>query len=157
MATSSASSRSERDVNTARSQKRTVTIRRSSSPCSGDPLTPPLEPEPLEHPRVSSPLRPNLDDELEVHGTAYQRLHLGPGSRADLAHHRAALADEDPLLGLGLHVEQRADGLLPQLLHLDGHGMWNLFAREVERLLADHLGDPLLDGEVGGLLAPEVG
>src|SRR2546423_4822854 len=43
--------------------------------------------EALEHRFVSPPFRPCFDAELEIRLPAEQRLHLGPGARADFPDH----------------------------------------------------------------------
>ena len=86
-------------------------------------------------------------------GCADERLHLGACPRADLAHHRALLADEDPLLRLGLDVDEGAHAVVLELLDLDRDRVRDLLARQLERLLADDLGDALLEREVGRLPA----
>ena len=87
---------------------------------------------------------------------AEQRLDLGPGAGADLADHRAPLADEDLLLRLGLDEHERAQELLLELVELDRDRVRHLVARQLQRLLADQLGDPLLARLVGRRLAREV-
>ena len=60
---------------------------------------------------------------------ANERLDLGSGARPDLAHHRPALADEDPLLRLGLHVEVRADDALPRSPSTSTVSAWGTSSR----------------------------
>src|SRR5262245_46716758 len=80
----------------------------------------PSEPEPLERLGIAPPTGPDLHDELEEHCVADERLHLRSCTRPDLADHRAALADENALLRLGLDEDARADGLVVELVDLDG-------------------------------------
>ena len=72
---------------------------------------------------------------------AEQRLDLRPRARADIADLRTALADHDLLLRLGLDEDVSADGLLPDLLHLDGDRVRHLVLREAKRLFAHELRD----------------
>src|SRR5437899_12926547 len=75
---------------------------------SGTP-PPRSEPQPLEHRLVAAPLRGGLDLQLEEDLMAEQRLDRGARPPADLAHHRAALADQDLLLALRLGVDPDVD------------------------------------------------
>ena len=85
-----------------------------------------------------------------------QRLDLGPRPCPDVPYHRAALADEDLLLRLGLDEDRGAHDLFLHLLELDGNRVRHLVARQPERLLADQLGELQVDREVGALLLREV-
>ena len=62
---------------------------------------------------------------------ADERFDLGPRARADLPHHRALLADEDPLLGLCLDVDDGPEPPILDLVDLDGQGVRDLLAGEV--------------------------
>ena len=68
--------------------------------------------EPLEHRLVAPPLRPGLDLEVEEDLVPEQELDLRARAGPDLLDDRAALADDDLLLRLGLDEDRRADGLL---------------------------------------------
>src|SRR6478609_4380858 len=91
-----------RSVRVSRARRRTRTLARENV----------LKPEPLERRGVSPPARPDLHDELEVDLLPEDRLDLGARARADLAHHRASLADEDLLLRLRLDKDVRAQDVL---------------------------------------------
>src|SRR5690349_3145862 len=71
-----------------------------------------LDPEPFEDRVVAAPTRPHLHLELEEHRVPQQRLDLRARARTDLADHRAALADEDLLLRVGLDEEIGTDDLV---------------------------------------------
>ena len=73
-----------------------------------------LEPEPLEHRLVAAPLRRRLDLQLQVDLVAEEPLDTGPRLPADLTDDRAALADQDLLLALGLGVEADVDVAAPR-------------------------------------------
>ena len=88
---------------------------------------------------------------------AEERLDLGPGTHADLAHHRALLADEDLLLRLGLNDDVDAHDLAFQLLDNGGERVRHLLARQVQRLLAHELADLLLGRDIARLAGREVG
>ena len=79
-------------------------------------------------------------------------MHLGPGPRADLPQHLAALADQDALLAAALHQHRgqhrRARAVVDDALDLHGHRVGHLFAGVVEHLLADQLGQQQLFGLV---------
>src|SRR4029079_7008625 len=109
------------------------------------------EPEALEHRVVAAPPWPRLDVQLEEHLVPEQVLDLRPRTRADLLHHGAALADHDLLLGLGLDEDRRPHDLVPELVDLDRDRVRDLLPREVQRLLADQLGDVQLGGYVAAL------
>ena len=81
---------------------------------------------------------------------------LDPGARpaADLAHHRAALADQDLLLALGLGVDADVDAPVVDLDHLGRDRVRHLLLRQPQRLLAHELGDPRLERHVGHLVRP---
>src|SRR5437868_12523860 len=104
-------------------------------------LSPALDPEPLQHRFVPAPFRAGLDAELEEDPPPEERLDLGTGACADLAHHAARAADDDLLLRLGLDVDHRPHRPLDDLLDLDRDRVRQLVAGQLERLLADELGD----------------
>src|SRR3954453_4642117 len=110
-----------------------------------------LHPEPLYHLRVTPPLRPHLHDELEEQRVPDEALDLGPRARADLPHHRALLPHEDPLQRLRFDENHRAQHLLRPVLDDDRDRVRHLVAGEMERLLTDHLCDPVLERHVGRL------
>ena len=85
-----------------------------------------------------------------------ERLDLRTSPGSDLAHHRAAPADEDLFLRRRLDVERHADEPLLELLDLGGDRMRHLVTGQLDRFLADELGNLLLDGQVGALLEREV-
>jgi hypothetical protein len=85
-----------------------------------------------------------------------ERLDLRPRPGADLADHRALLADEDLLLRLGLDEQEGAQELVVELVDLDGDRVRHLVARQLERLLPDQLDDALLARLVGRELAREM-
>src|SRR5258705_6004813 len=91
-----------------------------------------LKTQSLERRLVAAPVRPHLDDELEIHLASEQRFDLRPGPRADLPDHRAALADEDLLLGVRLDEQVRAQHLLVELVDLDRGRVPNLVPRQPE-------------------------
>ena len=94
--------------------------------------------------------------QLEEDPATEQALDLGPRANADLLHHRAAAADEDLLLRLGLDEHVGAGGSLRQLLDLDRDRVRDLLSRQLESLLAHELRHLQLDGEIGSLLRREV-
>ena len=85
-----------------------------------------------------------------------ERLDFRTGARADVLDDRAALADDDLLLRLGLDEEECTDCLVVHLLDLDGDRVRDLVASQPQRLLADELRDLRLHREIGALLAREV-
>src|SRR5262245_26417082 len=115
------------------------------------PQAPGSEPEALQLTGVSAPSRLHFHDQLEVHRPAEQRLDLGACPHPDLAHGDAPLADEDAFLRLRLDEHDGADPRELDLVHDDGDRVRHLLPRELERLLPDHFGDALLEGEIGGL------
>src|SRR5881392_758419 len=78
-----------------------------------------LDPKPLQDILVPPPVRPHLDHQLEKHLAPEETLDLGPRPGAYLLDHASALADEDPLLGLGLDIEVGAHAAVFDLLDLD--------------------------------------
>ena len=73
----------------------------------------------------------------------------GRACAADLAHHRAALADQDLLLALRLGVDADVHELVVELDHLGRDGVRHLLLRQAQRLLAHELGDARLERHVG--------
>ena len=94
-----------------------------------------------------------------MHAHADRLLELAAGRRADRLDHRAAAADEDALLGLGLDPQQRVDldevVALDDLVDLDLDRVRDLLARAVQHLLAHELGQPHVLGLIGDLLERE--
>ena len=86
-------------------------------------------------------------------------LELAAGGGPDRLDHRAAAADEDALLGLGLDPQQRVDldevVALDDLVDLDLDRVRDLLAGAVQHLLAHQLGEPHVLGLVGDLLERE--
>ncbi len=87
----------------------------------------------------------------------------GRAERPIALDHRAALADQHPLLRLGLDGDDRvhAPGARAarrqQLVDRHGERVRHLLARERERALADQLGDAEAGGLIGARLLGEVG
>src|SRR5690349_2399880 len=100
-------------------------------------------PESVELGGVTAPPRAHLDGQLEEDRGAHRGLDGGPGLAADPLHHRAAAADQDRLLRLGLADELGLyDGAVAprhDRLDEDGHGVRYLVAGQLERPLADEL------------------
>src|SRR4029079_2001297 len=94
-----------------------------------------LKSEALEHRLVAPPLGPRLHLQLEEDRMPEDELDLRARTGADLLHDRAALADDDLLLRLGLDKDRRADDLVGQLLDLDRERVRHLLAGHLERLL----------------------
>ena len=87
-------------------------------------------------------------------------LELGAGGGADLLDLRAAGADQDRLLGLGLGPDLGRTSVRPSsrsvdLVDLDLDRVGQLLAGAAQDLLADQLGQLHLAGKVGSLLGRE--
>ena len=80
---------------------------------------------------------------------AEEVLDLRSRTAADLAHHRAALPDEDALLRLGLDEHGRLDELVRELLQLHGDRVRDLLPSTAESLLPNQLREHHLSGLVG--------
>ena len=112
--------------------------------------------------RPSSPRQPRRTrtDEVEVHLDAELALELAPRGGADRLDHPALGADQDALLGLGLHPGTRlhADEILARVVDLlddDLDRVRHLLERAPQHLLADELGEQHLVGLVGGVVDVE--
>ena len=118
-----------------------------------------VDPEPVEQRVVGAPRPAHADRQVEVHAHADRVLELAARRGPDRLDHRAAAADEDALLGLGLDPQQRVDldevVALDDLVDLDLDRVRDLLARAVQHLLAHELGQPHVLGLVGDLLERE--
>src|SRR3954452_5777589 len=113
--------------------------------------------EAVEKAFVAAPALAHPHPQVEEDAAAEQRLHLLAGGAADVANHPPALADQDPLLRLGLRpgVGQHRDEpvlALVDLVDLDLDCVWDLVVRPVQDLLADDLRQPDLARQVGLLV-----
>ena len=103
---------------------------------------------------VAAPARTHLHDELEVDGVPEERLDLG--SRTPPI--SLTIAPRFPIripFCDSVSTRTAARTVSPSSLHLHGQGVRDLVTREMQRLLTDHLGDALLQRQVGVLLARE--
>src|SRR3954454_1640356 len=105
-----------------------------------------LDPDAVQQALIAAPAAPHLDLEVEEDACAEVSLELLAGRGAHLADHPAALADENPLLGLGLHPDLGAylhQAVVPGLDVVDDHldGVRHLVAGPTQDLLPDQLGE----------------
>src|SRR6188472_323156 len=115
-----------------------------------------LEPEAFQRRLVPPPAWPYLDAKLEIDRMPDDGFDLGPRAPPDLPDHRAALADHDLLLRLGLDEHVSLDDPFTELLHLHADRVGQFVFRQAQRLLADQLGDLHLDRKICSLLLREV-
>ena len=94
---------------------------------------------------VAAPLRPHLHLQLEEDRVAEQVLDLRPRARADLPAPSSRPCRRGSASATRSRRRRRADDLLVDLLDLDRDRVRHLLARQLERLLADELGDLRLD------------
>src|SRR5919204_2872330 len=109
-----------------------------------------LDSQPLEHGLVAAPVRPHLHDQLEIDLSAEDPFDLGPRAGAYRLDHGSGLPDQDAFLRLGLDVKARVQAGLVDVVDLHADRVWNLLARQGERLLAHELGELRLERQVRG-------
>src|SRR5262245_30410979 len=96
-------------ASTSRASTRTAASRPSAPPVSfawGEWLG---DAEAVEQALVATPRPPHAHRQIEVDALAELAFELAPRGHPDRLDHPAARADQDPLLGLGLDPQERAD------------------------------------------------
>src|SRR4051812_44812134 len=116
-----------------------------------------LDAEAVEHVLVAAPAATSLDLELEVYPGAELAFERAAGRGADLTDLGSLLADQDPLLRLGLGPDlgrDRDQAILAgdDLTDPDLDRVGNLLAGPVQDLLANQLGQQQLAGLVAAVV-----
>jgi hypothetical protein len=106
--------------------------------------------EPVQEAFVATPTLTHAHAQVQENAAAEQRLHLLTRRATHVANHPAALADEDPLLRLGLGPRVRQHGYEPvlafvDLVDLDLDRVRDLVVSAMQDLLAHDLGKPHLE------------